>query len=344
MRMWSLDIKNFKGFRELKVEFPHLVTLIAGKNNSGKSTLLEAVELVACASDPLSLGRILEHREYQRGKLEDLTTFFHGRNDSSAATLACNFGEEVVRHVVFFKGRQKSGEVAMDLSASGAGGFYVLGSFDSEGEKDAVPNLVRFYDDATGALQWSAESEGDFPVWRFEYCTAGNEPRTVDVVSKLKQTCSEDWLIEFLKEIDPNVRDITTDRDQIIVRLENPRAAIPLQLMGDGVNKVVKILGLMCSVGEGGVICIDEVDNGLHHTVMRKLISLVLRVATEKKIQVLMTTHSIEMLRHISASISAEAADFGFLRLVHCADGTSKAFSYAPEAFAESIKGGVEVR
>src|SRR2546423_161740 len=42
----SLSIKNFRLFRDLKVESLSRVNLIAGKNNTGKTALLEAVYLL----------------------------------------------------------------------------------------------------------------------------------------------------------------------------------------------------------------------------------------------------------------------------------------------------------
>lgn len=43
----SLEIRNFRGFNHLQIERLARVNLIVGKNNVGKSSLLEAIELYA---------------------------------------------------------------------------------------------------------------------------------------------------------------------------------------------------------------------------------------------------------------------------------------------------------
>ena len=43
----SLEIRNFRGFQHLTIERLGRVNLIVGKNNIGKSNLLEALQLYA---------------------------------------------------------------------------------------------------------------------------------------------------------------------------------------------------------------------------------------------------------------------------------------------------------
>src|SRR2546428_1023041 len=57
----SLEIRNFRGFRNLQIERLGRVNLIVGKNNVGKSNLLEALQIYACrASTPAIISEIME--------------------------------------------------------------------------------------------------------------------------------------------------------------------------------------------------------------------------------------------------------------------------------------------
>jgi AAA15 family ATPase/GTPase len=51
----SFKVSNFRVFRDLKVERLGHVNLIVGRNNAGKSTFLEAVELYASNASPTIL-------------------------------------------------------------------------------------------------------------------------------------------------------------------------------------------------------------------------------------------------------------------------------------------------
>ncbi len=60
----SLEIRNFRAFRDLKIERLDRVNLIVGKNNVGKTSLLEAVQLYASrASTPTSIWEMLNSNE-----------------------------------------------------------------------------------------------------------------------------------------------------------------------------------------------------------------------------------------------------------------------------------------
>ena len=44
MRLKYMKLKNFRGYRDGKIEFSNLTTFV-GKNDSGKSTILEALDI-----------------------------------------------------------------------------------------------------------------------------------------------------------------------------------------------------------------------------------------------------------------------------------------------------------
>src|ERR1700730_3018227 len=69
----SLEIKNFRGFRHLTIEHLGRVNLIVGKNNIGKSSLLEALQLYARRGSPRLIKEMLEGRD--EGSLSSPTTF-----------------------------------------------------------------------------------------------------------------------------------------------------------------------------------------------------------------------------------------------------------------------------
>src|SRR5207248_10243537 len=85
----SLEIKNFRGFRHLQIERLGRVNLIVGKNNVGKTSLLEALRLYASrASTPTFIWEILSTRNEIRrpfvnveDMLSTLKYVFYGRKE-----------------------------------------------------------------------------------------------------------------------------------------------------------------------------------------------------------------------------------------------------------------------
>lgn len=65
--------------------------------------------------------------------------------------------------------------------------------------------------------------------------------------------------------------------------------------MGAGEQRILKILDLLYAVNPYSLILIDEIDLLLHVTALRRLIETISEVAENKKLQVIFTTHSMEM-------------------------------------------------
>lgn len=90
--MNSIEISNFKNFRHLQIDNLGCVNLIVGKNNSGKSTLLEAISILASGGNVGWLKKILEIRGWNCAftdtvdgdneslELVTLCSLSHGRN------------------------------------------------------------------------------------------------------------------------------------------------------------------------------------------------------------------------------------------------------------------------
>src|SRR6266702_2987677 len=85
----SLEIRNFRGFHHLQIERLGRINLIVGKNNIGKTSLLEALQLYARrASIPIFIWETLGIRNEAKlafSHVEDmlllLKYLFYGRKD-----------------------------------------------------------------------------------------------------------------------------------------------------------------------------------------------------------------------------------------------------------------------
>jgi AAA15 family ATPase/GTPase len=86
-----LYIKNYRIFKELRINKFAKVNLIIGKNNVGKTSLLEAIMLLTSKQNMIyNIFQILSHRKefldtnFKTQKLlEILTTLFHNQNVSN---------------------------------------------------------------------------------------------------------------------------------------------------------------------------------------------------------------------------------------------------------------------
>ena len=87
--MNTLRFENYRGFPDFRLEDLSTVNLLVGKNNSGKTTVLEGIHLLGSAGDPSVLMRTASRRgeiifaddirdEVGRDYLPDASHLFYG--------------------------------------------------------------------------------------------------------------------------------------------------------------------------------------------------------------------------------------------------------------------------
>jgi hypothetical protein len=90
---------------------------------------------------------------------------------------------------------------------------------------------------------------------------------------------------------------------------------VPLSSMGDGLNRILSIV-LAMSDTQDGVILIDEIENGLHHSVQEDFWRAIAEAAERFNVQVFATTHSREMAMAAHRAFEArDEYDFRYHRL-----------------------------
>jgi hypothetical protein len=77
----SLEIQRFRAFRHLQIERLGRVNLIVGKNNVGKTCLLEALQLYASQGDLSTIARSLSMRDEAKNEEQPIRHLFFGRQN-----------------------------------------------------------------------------------------------------------------------------------------------------------------------------------------------------------------------------------------------------------------------
>lgn len=118
---------------------------------------------------------------------------------------------------------------------------------------------------------------------------------------------------------------------------------LPLPLMGGGMGRLTSLL-LTIANAPHGVALIDEIENGLHYSILNKVWQAIGEAARRFDTQVFATTHSWECIRAAHQAFAAsEAYDFRLHRL-DCIDDEISVVTYDREMLETSIATGLEVR
>lgn len=111
--------------------------------------------------------------------------------------------------------------------------------------------------------------------------------------------------------------------------------------LGGGIYRVLEML---LAVIEGDSLAlIDEMENGLHHTLLPNLWRAIDQLAAAHRVQVIATTHSADCVR-AAAGVFGTQPHFRFHRLDRRADGTVEAITYSPFGFQMAVQNDFEIR
>ena len=97
---------------------------------------------------------------------------------------------------------------------------------------------------------------------------------------------------------------------------------------------------------KGGVLLIDEIENGLHHSALQVLWKALLLISEQHDVQVFATTHSWECIASLASLLDAERMMDDEVRLfrIDRKAETHRVFSYSSELMRTGIEEKVEVR
>jgi hypothetical protein len=351
----SLAIRGFRCFRDLNIEKLGRVNLLVGRNNTGKSTILDAVGLYAQGGAAAALLPLLERRgeaaevgEQPGSDRYGVDGLFFGRPAISAALDPIQIGP-----------------------ATEGGGLRigVLRVDDSEAAVGAVMPLVNPRDPGLGRAEYGLLCEAPGQRWFYPLDDAGRLPpwgylqvgpakpsilvppggldlRTAGSYwDETVLTPREDTLIGALRLVEPEIDRVTMAggaRRRPLARLRSHPHALPLSTLGDGVTRIFH-LALALANATDGVLLIDEVENGLHHRVLDGLWAFVFEAAPRFGVQVFATTHSSDCVRAFVDAASA-TSEVGVLVRLQRRLGDLEASVYDEERLQFATQADIEVR
>jgi AAA15 family ATPase/GTPase len=88
-------------------------------------------------------------------------------------------------------------------------------------------------------------------------------------------------------------------RGGFMVKLNGVDQPIPIGSLGDGAWRMLA-LAIALSRSKDSLLLIDEIDTGLHYTVMADMWKLVADTAKDLNVQVFATTHSSDCIRSLA--------------------------------------------
>ena len=166
-------------------------------------------------------------------------------------------------------------------------------------------------------------------------------------LGKLQLLGEEDKLLEFIRPLEPRLRGLVpiTIRNTPVIHayIEGANRPMPVQLLGEGLNRML-VLALSMSEATDGLLLVDEIENGLHHSVQEEVFSMLLNLAKSFDVQIFATTHSDECIRAAHRAHAGQSLqDFAYYRLDRI-NGEVKAVGFDREMLETAIAHNMDPR
>jgi len=366
----SFGVQNFRGFHRLDVDGFERINLIAGKNNVGKTALLEAMFLHCGAYNPelamkLDAFRGLRIVKVDLGQWSETpwNALFNALDVTKSIELEgtdTQTGHRSLRLTVM----KDPSEIESVMRSVGYSEEPMSATptpdewkgLLSTAKETKVLELEYKENGRTGKCYMFLGVKGigprpfpptpPFPAFFQGARTATSFKEDAELYSKLEIESKEEVVKDVLKIIEPRLV-----RLAMIIIAGEPilhgdvgfNRMLPLPVMGEGMVRLASLVTRI-SNARNGVVLIDEMENGLHYSILEKVWAAIAGVASQFNTQVFATTHSREciMAAH-RAFLGRGEYDFRLYRLDRREDMV-KVVMYDQEALDAAIETGLEVR
>ncbi len=352
----DLTIHNYRSLQDFHIDGLAQVNLIVGSNNSGKTSLLEAIYLLVNQNNPQSMIDLLDNRgEVALSKTSNLSHSYQIKHIFNNHQLSFNHNIDIQS--------QKQSPLKLQIKLSLADNQEELYEYISENELpvltlDFAYNShqelkIPVYEDGTLEARIfrtrSAKSllELTPPACKFLTTENTNFNQLSILWDSINLTPKEDEVVKALQIIEPHVERIsfTSSRNSnIIIKMRGHRDPVPLGSMGDGMRRLLT-LALSAVNVENGFLLIDEIDTGLYYEVQADMWRLILETAHRLNIQVFATTHSWDCVRAFEEALEDTVdSTIGKLFRLDSKYGKIRAVEYLPEELKIAVQQNIEVR
>ena len=343
-------IQNFRSLGDLRIRNLRRINLIGGPNQSGKSSLLEALFLLV-RSEPELLGNsavirfaLLDEKNPRNVHSVFWLPLFHNLDTSQPISIEAS--DRVLGSLKL--------QIASSVADSSKHTIARLESRPSSSLPIIHPRLslqltqnqeiikeseIRLDEQVitVHSSSWNAQ----MPSLKID--NHADLKKDAEHLASLRVQKRFSQVVEALRVIDPRVKDLesnSTSGAPMIWVDTGLSTLIPLSMIGEGMVRVTR-LAMALALCEGGIVFVDELENGVHHSTLSKLWKVVDNLSCRNRVQVLATTHSYECV--MAGLNTVNKRDFQYQRLEKL-NGNNQIIAYNEGELMTAIDHHLEIR
>ena len=312
-----LTIHQFRGLKQLELRDLGTINLLVGANNSGKTSVLEAIATYCRPLDPKAWLNTAWSREIKLSRKPQIDAlrwlFPQGNSEILEQIILSGEGHFPLRRLQAIyqeiEGTFTQNDNEEDLSSE------VIG--DDLIERGADLKLTATTTQKSLSKEQDQITEETFQLWESQRSIFGKkrsdlalpvetispfshriEQLQVKSLSNAIEQRFKTEIINLLQNLDQGIIGLeilstSRDRKERLYIDHKDIGIAPLSAFGDGVRRLLYIASTLVKA-KGGVLLIDELESSIHTKVLDRSFSWLIKACQEREIQLFVTTHSLE--------------------------------------------------
>jgi hypothetical protein len=341
----SFQVEKFRCFPRLELKDFGQFNIIVGDNASGKTALLEAIFFPGSGIQLPVIYRNMRgmvapnfspERELYKSLFNDL---FYGFSEDPGIEIKITGSYDNLRKSKIFFSPAPPPKEGTSHDNKITDKLFTVHTTDA----DNAQSIERFN------LHGNAEIAGSHKVANIAFITSSAVPNPVELaqrLSNLRKNNADGDFQKFIHKLFPEVSDLTPELTggfgEVHCKAIGLSKRVPIALVSNGLNKVANVFALLAS-HTGGVVIIDEIENGIYHKKIPQLWESIIRLSGDN-VQSFISTHSLECLRAISPFLSKNPEKFRLIRTETDEAGNHSVKVFKGENFSAALETGTEVR
>lgn len=359
----SIEINHFRCFEHLELSDFGRINIIVGNNGAGKSSLLEAMALAGTnPQDIFALRQVrglsqfwpgLHTKQGYETLWRDLFWKFDQKtpitinvkgDHHNARAMTISYGQ--AQFELFAQNKPEVGQsVGFNTSVIAPITFSTtLHDGKTKREYSFTPRIQQ-----GGGLTIAQSGEPIQPVISLAMASgvpaaniSANQLSTLDIKEKKTQ------FLSAVRTIFPKITDITTQSPNGIPEIfctypSEFSEKVPLGLISHGINKTISLL-LQLESYQNGVVLVDEIETGLHHSLLPKAWSVIYEICEAFNVQLFASTHSKDCLDALQSLSASQADNLRLLRAEVANDGSHTVRAFKGKDFISALETQQEIR
>lgn len=310
----NIHIQNYRGIKDLKIKDFKRINLFVGDNDSGKTSVLEALAILK--PDFHRFIQIIMLRELggvfiqekrvgalpavveMAINLKKLEAQFYQRNIAEPFVISADVaGDDRKLKKITLKARLTSEYTKFDQAISTQDQFGDINSFIADYSCGKEIEKLGLSSNGTGKMV--GKSFGINHVFISDITPKKNQIHRD--FTPIADSSREVEYVEIMKKFEPDLCNIKQVGDDVVFDFTNQKS-VSISYMGSGFTRFLSIFLTLDKIGKNpAILCIDEIDNGLHHSKQEHFWKIMFAFLKRyKNLQIFATTHSYEAIAALS--------------------------------------------